>query len=934
MDQIFKTNLQQFARFCPEAAKQLQDLDCEGYEFCETKKGEKNLSCQKEGRTVYFHSPEGALDEAQNWVETVFPLSFSAILVYGIGLGYYYDALKPWLNDHSGRFLVFIDDDLRAIKRFLQTDKASDLLFNAQVIVQYFPTPKDHNWASFRYQLNWFAGGFCNSLISFQALKMYETEKMSAFATIKQELTLNILHYQWNYAEVFINQSLVSYNLYANLPSLADAGLGLTLKDSFSHIPSIICGAGPSLNPQLNKLKSLRNRALLFAAGTAMNVLTRNGVIPHFGLLIDPYDAQESRFMTNIAYEVPFFYTNRFYHKALRLVHGFRLFLSGDSGKIERWLESQLDIPPIPESLEGGVSTTNMCASLSFFLGSNLIILAGVDMAYTDAKRYASGVAAHPSSSRIQHQEIAHIASKTIPGKGLHGEKIQTKWEWIFEASFFTQFNKDNPNALINTTERGLEIIGVPHVSLDEAVEKYLTHEYDIQNWIHCEIQESYKNKYQIEKILETMKKCEETLEKSQGFCQEIISEIENQLTKLNDQYCPQSLNEIKVLTKPLEDLKQENAYHHFLQLLDDHYNRLAAPDMNKLTIFPEAFSQKRKSEITLQMERGRHVFYKDILDTHLKNIQTALKRYQEDEQKHKKPEQTAPAKKVFKDVYTFKDGNLTIEDEELGILVHEAFHPKMVPEPKKSNFKSTPNRFITAEDGIFEGQALLFYPSGSIKAECFYDHGQLHGPSSFYSEEGKLVAKSWFNRGKRIGKSYQYYRDGQLYSLQRYDKEGNLSGLQEYFYATGIPKTTMNYDGDALNGELTLFHPNGIKKRQQHFQKGMLNGKEYIWNENGILTVESEFKSNSPVGKALTWHPNGQLAKELIFYENPQNFDLQMWDEAGNLIHKHTSIPSDPFKDLLQKSTDLQNSIKEVTLLLETLKKKMNENPEKKTSD
>ncbi len=922
---VFQENLKKFSRFFKDAPKVIPDLDCSAYEFCKTSKGELNLLKNQDGKKTYFHSQDGAVQEAAEWVEKVFPLGYKAILVYGLGLGYYYDALKSWLKESSGRFLVFIDDDLAAIKRFLETDKASEILNDTQVIVQFFVPLKKEHYFHIQYLLHWFTYGFCNSKVTFKALEMYAREKKEDFLNIQQKLTLTHTQASWHYYELFANQDLVTANLFENLPYASVSGNGLCLFDHFPSVPVIICGAGPSISNQLYQLKQLRNKAIIVTSGTALNVLTRNGLMPHFSVLIDPYSTQESRFMTNWAFEVPFIYTNRFYHPAFKLIHSPRLFLYSGNGPLATWFENKIREKVIKLEMTG-ISTTNVCGGIFHALGCNPMILAGVDMAYTDSTRYAEGVEAHPAADRSTHEELIGMAKETIPATGVNNEGIQTKWNWIFEASFFTEYAKQNPEkTLLNVTERGIDIIGIPHTSLKEVVEQHLQTDYDLQNWIHCEVQEAYKQAVPIDKILDAMNTWGKSIEKCLDLCTQILQEIERQIASLTEEPEPISIRTTSPIAEFIEEFEKEEVFISDLDQLEGLFIALAYPDMNKLTLFEEQFSKFQKASITLDMEKEKYALFKVFLENQDKNLKRAFQLYQEyvDEQKALPSKVPKFEQKAIDDVYEFGNGFLTIKDIESDISFHESFSPRLVSDSKK--ITKQPNVFITDEAGVFDGQALMFYPDGNLKAECYYINGQLHGPSTFYHSDGTLSAQGWFIRGNRVGKSRQNYATGEIYSLLHYNKEGNLSGLQKYYYPSGILKTMMQYDNGELEGELNLFYPSGIKKRQQHFSKGKLNGKEYIWNKHGRLIIESEFKSNMPTGKTSMWHPNGNLAKEIIFYDNSLNFDLQIWSEDGKLIHKQMSLPSNPFDDILKQSSKLRKSLEEATALIESLKKSKN---------
>src|SRR5262245_32699557 len=92
----FEENLERFAHMCPQAAISLQDVDCQQLQFCQTAKGELNLRRIGKGKEVYYHSQEGAKEEAEQWLNQVCPVGIKVILFYGLGLGYVYYGLQDW----------------------------------------------------------------------------------------------------------------------------------------------------------------------------------------------------------------------------------------------------------------------------------------------------------------------------------------------------------------------------------------------------------------------------------------------------------------------------------------------------------------------------------------------------------------------------------------------------------------------------------------------------------------------------------------------------------------------------------------------------------------------------------------------------------------------------------------------------------------------
>ncbi len=77
-----------FGRFNRPVPEFIRKADCSAVTFCRTEKDELNLQIDSEGKTYYFHSQTGALDEVKKWIHYQINLNIDALFIYGIGLGY------------------------------------------------------------------------------------------------------------------------------------------------------------------------------------------------------------------------------------------------------------------------------------------------------------------------------------------------------------------------------------------------------------------------------------------------------------------------------------------------------------------------------------------------------------------------------------------------------------------------------------------------------------------------------------------------------------------------------------------------------------------------------------------------------------------------------------------------------------------------------
>jgi hypothetical protein len=177
----------------------------------------------------------------------------------------------------------------------------------------------------------------------------------------------------------------VAHNVFQNVQQMDE--LYLPEKNLFQGIPAIICGAGPSLEQAIDRLKSLQTRALLFSGGAGLTALEHFGICPHFAGGIDPYPACQ-RLQLQRSRELPFFFQSRVASDLLQQMQGPKLwFPSSGHFPLEQWVSSHIGLPV--ESFDGGWNVATFLTAVAVYLGCAPIVLVGVDLA---GEAYAGAV--------------------------------------------------------------------------------------------------------------------------------------------------------------------------------------------------------------------------------------------------------------------------------------------------------------------------------------------------------------------------------------------------------------------------------------------------------------------------------------------------------------------------------------------------------------
>lgn len=768
-ESLFQKNLELWARQDPKSAFMLPYYDPADVEHVKTKKGEPNLRCKIDGQWVDLHDSKGALDEANAWFKQLDLHKVTVIYVYGVGLGY---ALKPaldWLKKKADRRIVFLEDNMSVIYRFLETTQATDVLKHPKVQLFYFKSLTEND--PLFELLYW---NFSLTRMRISALNSYATSKKETFEAFNQKMT-----YDFAVKNALVDEYLrfggaFFVNFYQNMLSLPGSYLGNNTFGSFKKVPAIICGAGPSLGKQMDQLEKVLDKALVFAGGSALNALNAHGLQPHLGAGIDPNPAQFDRLSKNQAYEVPFYYRNRMYHDAFKMISGPRLYVTGCGGyDVSDFFEKKLNIEH--EFLDEGHNVINFCLQIANQLGCDPIIFVGLDLAFTGMKSYAPGIEEDATFDPAAYGEVDEFDEKPILRKDIYGKPLYTLWKWVAEADWISTFAKENSQVtIINATEGGLGFKDVPNRTFKEVCEDYLHRPYPIRDRLHSEIQNSALPQVTMRKMVAMMDELKESLKRCVGHFDVLIDEIDRSDSSKYSQSGRAALCET--------ELAEEPAFLYILDIFNEVKVRLYSRHLHEL----KSLSESKKIAQKKKFNKERFQFLRECAKVNIGLIDMALERREKSKrskkqvQKHKTIEKLASV--VISDLKIPEKGfeGQSVGKNHIVTMLREYGQP--------------PVEVRLEQRGELDGECKLYYPDGTLKARMYYEKGVLHGPSSFYSPKGHLLAQSVFVRGKQEGVSLWYYPSGALYARHNYHK-GILHGLQEYFHEDGKVKTSLQYD-------------------------------------------------------------------------------------------------------------------------------------------
>lgn len=744
-------------------------------------------SCPREATLLSYverpqHDSEGkkfSAADAKRWIQSLPLKTVKVVIIYGIAGGYGYRELLPWLKKNKDHHLVFFEDNINTLRTFFDTAVATDLLQNSQVHLHYFHdlADKDDHFEPlyWHFAMTPFVVTSCHND---DPVRLEEFRQKIAYDMAMRNALL----------DEYLKYGVGFYiNFYQNVMELPKSFLGTGLFKKFAGVPAIICGAGPSLKKNSQLLGTLRDRALIFAGGSALNALNAAGFNPHFGAGVDPNPAQLERLMTSQGYGVPFFYRNRMNHAAFRKIHGAKLYVPGAGGyDTAEYFEEKLKIPGADEPIDEGHNVVNFCAEIAQAMGCNPIIFVGMDLAFTGMQQYASGVIVDP---KVSHKKLTQVESDDalpILKKDIFGKPTQTLWKWVAESEWISNFAKRYPlTTVVNCTEGGLGFPQVPNRTLKEVSGEMMSIPYPLSMRVHGEIQNSRFDKSVTEKkVTKIMMDLRKSLVRVISDFNILKVEAERSLEKLR-KGSKESLQTGRAALAETE-LVEEDGYTYVLDIFNEMYARMLSREGRILNLRKRSLAQKNIDLLNLSLKK--YEFLHDVANVNVQIIDFAR-----DNAKKMRKEESAVAKK-----------STIIKIQPLKRPQKAVMVPKGRPKDGHDLGSGCVVR-VVVDDACFvaerfiekkgerHGQCLLYYPNGKIKAECFYKDGVLDGPAWFYNDFGDLLAQYDYDKGCPQGVAVEYFPSGKIARIQRYNN-GALDGPQEYFNEEGELKSVINY--------------------------------------------------------------------------------------------------------------------------------------------
>jgi hypothetical protein len=438
-------------------------------------------------------------------------------ILLGIGSGYIAEGLYSMLGDHERLLIVEPNEKLLAMLSEIQcindlekVNIISGLAFE-QLEKYLAPIVTEYNN---RIQL----------IISPNYDKLYPQFTKQVMLKIEEALMLEIVNR--NTLRQFADDW--QGNFINNLNS-AYKSIPFSLLSGKLNCPIVVASGGPSLIKQIPLIKKNRNNFLLLCAGSTINTLLANEIIPDAIVSIDGGIGNFNHFKNMKGFSIPLFYSAMLHKDILKLHTGKKIIFNNKSHNQSGKIINDLLQYEVGEIIGGG-SVANFSLDIAYKLTSGPICLIGQDLAYTGNVTHAKG---NENFAIIDQKQIEE--RKMFKINGYYGDEVLTDYPFFsmkkgFEIYLEYVNQGDGKNNIYNCTEGGTLIEGCENLSfasfLNKFCEKQVPQDFTrLLNEITIE-----KTQEQWKELYDYMDNEKQTSEKARLLCKEAL----DLLLKLN----------------------------------------------------------------------------------------------------------------------------------------------------------------------------------------------------------------------------------------------------------------------------------------------------------------------------------------------------------------------------------------------------------------
>jgi hypothetical protein len=466
---------------------ELRDERFSKIERISTRQGEPNLRIHTQQGEMTLHSNYSPQREGEKLLAKSAYDKRCFTIIFGLGLGYHIDAL---IEQHPDAELIIVEPCYKILETAVQVRDFSPYFKNSRFKILISSNPEEvAKYLCELYNFYRYAGVEVLELPSY--LSLFQTE----WEAIKSRFMQAISKYTINSITIMESEGDFTQNCMKNVRYFNSFPWARHLFSKFQGIPAIIISAGPSLQLQFEKLRSLQEQAVLICVDTAYPILKGEGISPHLICTADPTPGNFIHLKNMEVADTYVVVEPMSYHEILEM-QGLQAFITTFNGYYSKYFA---EFASGPESLISWGSIASTCFDLARNMGCGPIIFVGQDFAHSDFLYHCPGsnfdagytdtLEDIPNFHLFKSLQTFHIQRileyKLYPEPDVNGETVYCQKNMRLYAKWFHDEFRKTSSVVINASERGILKEYCHQMKFQQVIDQVLVKTYPIRETLH-----------------------------------------------------------------------------------------------------------------------------------------------------------------------------------------------------------------------------------------------------------------------------------------------------------------------------------------------------------------------------------------------------------------------------------------------------------------
>jgi hypothetical protein len=415
------------------------------------------------GEEVRIHSLEDPVKCAKNAVELLDGTAKEGLIVLlGFGLGYLAQELLNRFE--TGHMMLVYEATPQLFKAAMKIRDLTDVLTSPKIEILMGPDVDDFSFLERHH--HHLVNGKVYLVTHLPSVRVNETayDRFQRRFEEQKRLTIanvgTVVGLGKEFADAFMQ----------NIPNVLRKPGVTALKDLFKGRAAIVVAAGPSLEKNLHMLKEAKSRAVIIAVDAALPTMLAAGILPDLLVAIDPLPENEAFFKDDpLLKHVPFVCLSQYTPEIVNVYPG-PLFLNmAEQNVLALWLRQFWEDKGSIVCFGGSVA--HLAFAAAEYLGCSSIALIGLDLSFGD--KFHAGDASDLLVDIHGDGLPYELRNEACTAVDIFGEIRYTLSSFLSFKTSFENHVKTSAGLVINATEGGLPLEGVPNMRLRDFINEY-----------------------------------------------------------------------------------------------------------------------------------------------------------------------------------------------------------------------------------------------------------------------------------------------------------------------------------------------------------------------------------------------------------------------------------------------------------------------------